>query len=386
MIDKYLNDEHIHSVINWLFRAHEITKRNGFSIGFDLRKGWLAPYSETTGYIIPTLYRYAIQYNDSKASDIATSSAMWLISIQNDDGSIFDFKGNHKKPQKRSPVVFNTGQDLFGLLAAYHFTGNNIFLKSAKIAAEWIISKQDSDGLWNDNTSSGSTNIATYYSHVTWPLYLVGKELSDEKIMEQANVGLNLIIKQVNDNLSVKLWGFNDSLPAFTHTIAYTIEGMLMQGLLSYNQQHTKAFTLGKKIAYKIIDLIEENGKLAGSYDEDWNGDYSYVCMPGNCQFAILFFLLYNILRDERCLNAADKVLEPVLKKQHLSKIIPSSIRGTVPASWPPVLGKYMRWMYPNWAAKYLADAIMLRMHVMNEIRLNDSENSYFDLLEKYSG
>ena len=371
--------------MQWLYQAYRVTNRNGFSIGFDIRRGWLSSYSETTGYIIPTLYRYSVAYNDSKASDIATEAAKWLVSLQKDNGSIIDFFGHYKNPKKRQPVVFNTGQDLFGLLSAYRFTGNSMFLDSAKKAAGWIISKQNENGLWNDSTSFGATNAAAYYAHVTWPLYLIGSELSDDKIKEHAEAGLERILDQINSNFSVKSWGFGDGSFAYTHTIAYTIEGLLMQGYIS-NGTKSKSFNRAKDISYKILGLIDKNGKIAGGYDENWKGDYSYTCMPGNCQFAIIFLYLYEIFGDNQFLNAADKVLLPVLKRQLLSLMLPSAIRGTIPASWPPVLGKYMRWLYPNWGAKYLADAIMLRMSVENESNLRDSAKSYFNLLEKYTG
>lgn len=385
MIDNHIYINRLEGAIQWLYRAHRVVNRNGFSIGFDIRRGWLSSYSETTGYIIPTLYRYSIQYNNSEASDIATEAARWLVSLQKNDGSIIDFVGHHNNSKKRPAVVFNTGQDLFGLLSAYRFTGEDLFLDSAKKAAYWIISKQDESGLWNDTTSFGSTNLAAYYSHVTWPLYLIGNELSDDKIKEHAEAGLGRILDQVNSNFSVKSWGFGDGSFAYTHTIAYTIEGMLMQGFTA-NGAETNAFIEAKNIAYTVLDIIEKNGKMAGNYDENWNGDYSYTCMPGNCQFAIIFLYLYQFLGDNHFLNGADNVLVPVFKKQQLSSIIPSAIRGTIPASWPPVLGKYMRWLYPNWGAKYLADAIMLRMVIENENSRPDSGKSYFDLLEKYPG
>jgi len=108
--------------------------------------------------------------------------------------------------------------------------------------------------------------------------------------------------------------------------------------------------------------------------------------MPGNCQLAIIFMRLYSLFDENQFLLAVDQVLAPVIERQHLSRFAPSAIKGTVPASWPPVLGKYMRWLYPNWGAKYLADAIMLRMSVENESNLRDSAKSYFNLLEKYTG
>ena len=372
--------------IEWLYKSFEVTGGKGFSIGFDLRRGWRAPYSETTGYIIPTLYRYASLYNKSKAHAIATDAAYWLLSIQKKDGSIIEFVGSPKNPVIRPPVIFNTGQDLFGLISAFNATGNEKFIEGAKKAAYWIISLQDKEGLWKDHTSFGSEDIAAYYSHVTWPLYLIGKLLGDSKIKDHATSSLNRIISLINDNLSVTGWGFNNKGLAYTHTIAYTIEGMIEQGLLDGGIA-SKSFEKAKLISLKTLELVKLNKHLAGSYDLDWKGDYSYVCMPGNCQMALIYIRLFDIHGDLEFLDGAKQILRPVMRHQTGSGIlIPSSIQGGIPASWPPILGKYMSWLFPNWAAKYFADSMMAL--IKSKERLNNSKKNhpYFALINKYPG
>ena len=240
--------------IEWLYKSFDVTGGKGFSIGYDIRRGWRAPYSETTGYIIPTLYRYASLYNISKAHNIATDAANWLLSIQNNDGSIIDFVGSPKTPKTRPSVIFNTGQDLYGLISAFNATENEKFIEAAKKAAYWITSLQEKEGLWKDHTSFGSDGIAAYYSHVTWPLYLTGKLLGDRKILDSATSSLDKIISLVNKNFSVTNWGFNKDSSGFTHTIAYTIEGMIEQGLLE-NGVSSKSFIIARSISLKTIKL-----------------------------------------------------------------------------------------------------------------------------------
>lgn len=372
--------------IGWLYKSFEVTGRKGFSIGCDLRKGWRAPYSETTGYIIPTLYRYASLYNISKAHDIATDAAHWLLSIQNQDGSIIDFVGSSKSPVTRPPVIFNTGQDLFGLIAAFHATGNEMFINGAKKAAYWIISHQEKEGLWKDHTSFGSEGIAAYYSHVTWPLYLVGKLLGDSKISDSASISLNRILGLVNKNLSMTNWGFNKNASGFTHTIAYTIEGMIEQGLLE-NGITSKSFDMAKSISLKTIELLEKHNRLAGSYDLNWKGDYSYICMPGNCQMALIYLRLFDLLGDKRFFESAKRVLEPVYKHQITNGVfILRETKGAIPASWPPILGKYMRWLFPNWAVKYFVDS-MMAIIISKEKSANFKPNhAYFELINQFPG
>src|SRR5262245_39831263 len=48
---------HLAAAIDWLTRAQDMC-RGGVSYGYDLRRGWMAAYPETTGYIIPTLFDY----------------------------------------------------------------------------------------------------------------------------------------------------------------------------------------------------------------------------------------------------------------------------------------------------------------------------------------
>jgi hypothetical protein len=374
----------LNGVINWLKRAFYVTNRKGFSIGFDLRRGWLASYSETTGYIIPTFYRYAKLFKSSEAFDIATSAAHWLISIQQNDGSIIDFVGHHKKPRPRSPVVFNTGQALFGLLTAFRANEDQVFLESAHRAANWIMKKQMDSGLWLDS-GFGARNPGAYYSHVTWPLFLVGCEIDNLKLIKSACCGLNAVISYINPNYSVKNWGFKPGAPAFTHTIAYTIEGMLEQGLLMGGIA-SRPFNVAQKIALKTIDMLERDNRLAGSYDENWRGDFSYICTPGNCQLALIYMRLYAFQDDIRYKKAAQAALQPIISKQLISKWIPSFIRGGIHASWPPIFGKYMPWLYPNWAAKYLADALMFKLYIENPSCFRNSEVDFLRLLELIPG
>ena len=385
MLTSHFGDlERLQAVVSWLVHAYNITGQKGFSAGFDLRRGWLTSYSETTGYIIPTFYRYAKLFNSSEAFEIATSAAHWLVSIQQNDGSIVDFVGHHKKPRPRSPVVFNTGQALFGLLAAFRTTEDQAFLESAHRAANWITKKQLCDGLWLD-AGFGATNPASYYTRVTWPLYLVGRETGDLKLIQSASRGLEAVLDHVKPNYSIRYWGFKPGGQAFTHTIAYSIEGMLEQGLLMGGID-SSPFKIARNIAIKTIDMFERDQRLAGSYDENWKGDFSYICIPGNCQLALIYMRLFTIDGDMHYKKAARAVLQPVLSKQLLSKGIPSFVRGTVHASWPPVFGKYMRWLYPNWAAKYLADALMFKLYIDNHSCFKNSEVDLLKLLELIPG
>jgi hypothetical protein len=372
----------LHAVSEWLMRSHKATGYKGFSIGFDLRRGWLASYSETTGYIIPTFYRYATLYDRHEYAAVATAAARWLVSIQSADGSFPDFGGRHANPYLRPPVIFNTAQDIFGLLAAYRMTGDIAFVDAALRAGRWISRRQSSNGVWH-NPGWGGVESPSYYSRVTWPLQLVATETSDDEISVAAHRGLDAIINRIRPNNSVGLWEFARGQPAFTHTIAYTIEGLLEHGLLIEDASITQR---AKSIAVTTLELLEQSGVFAGAYDDKWQGHFGYICTPGNCQLALIYLRLYFLEREERYLHGAERALKPVLKAQFISSFVPKAIRGGLPGSWPPVFGKYMRWLYPNWAAKYLADSLMFRAHAKDVDTANNQSSALPDLLRLFPG
>ena len=52
---------HLSEALGWLYRAQDATPDGGVSHSYELGRGWLPSYAETTGYIIPTLLNAAAQ-------------------------------------------------------------------------------------------------------------------------------------------------------------------------------------------------------------------------------------------------------------------------------------------------------------------------------------
>ena len=133
---------HTQATIEWLTRAHDRSNGGGVSYGFSLRGGWLPAYRETTGYILTTFYRAAYSLQRPDLADRATQMARWLVSVQNADGSFSNPKYGHEG------IVFDTAQDLFGLVAAWENTREEAFLHAARRAGGWLIQVADADGVW----------------------------------------------------------------------------------------------------------------------------------------------------------------------------------------------------------------------------------------------
>jgi len=138
---------HLVEAIEWLGRAQDATPDDGFARGYSVLysryfgdQGWQPSYPETTGYIIPTLL-HASQFLDRpQLAERALRAARWEIEVQLESGAV---QGG-VIGERRSPAVFNTGQVIFGWLAAYESSGAAQFAEAAVRAGRYLVSVQAS--------------------------------------------------------------------------------------------------------------------------------------------------------------------------------------------------------------------------------------------------
>ena len=79
----------------------------------------------------------------------ADRAALWEIDIQLPSGAV---RGG-VVGERPSPAVFNTGQGLFGWLAALRETGAGVVADAARRAGTFLVGVQDSDGHWRRGAS-----------------------------------------------------------------------------------------------------------------------------------------------------------------------------------------------------------------------------------------
>jgi hypothetical protein len=156
---------------NWILRSHEVCGNTG-SAGYYSQISWLtgfkrwsAPYPETTGYIIPTLINYSRMTNEIKYAVAAIEMAEWILTLQSDDGSL---PGGYFHGYANEPSVFNTGQMIKGLVAAYQYSGDTRFLQGSFKASLWLANVQDKDGAWRQYAFHAEFS-PSYYTEVCWP-------------------------------------------------------------------------------------------------------------------------------------------------------------------------------------------------------------------------
>jgi len=345
-------EEQLSAALDWLVAAWTATGRQGISAGFSLLYGWGAAYPETTGYLIPTLYDAASLTGRPDLAGMATSLAEWEIKHQHPSGGIRGYPAG-----QGDPVAFDTGQVLFGLLDVYRATGRNELLESADRAGRFLLCSQDENGAFSSNVYMRTPHA--YDVRISWALLLLSAATGEARYREAAerNLDWTLQLRLGNDLFAQN--GFLAGQPVITHLLAYTLEGLLECGALLGREDAVQTV---HRVLAKLLELIERHGRPAGSYREDWSGDYTWSCLAGECQLAIVFRKACRTASESsRYLQSSGQLLEAVRRTQILTTGH-SGIRGGIKGS-DPIWGPYEKYTILNWATKFFVDALLLDMH-----------------------
>lgn len=356
-----VNDPHIHlrETMQWLCRAQDATPDGGVSRSYALRfmrahqrRGWLASYPETTGYIIPTFFAYGKLTSDKEYHERAIRMAQWESDVQMESGAVqggvIDFVP--------TPAIFNTGQVLFGWAAAYRETQNPVFLQSAMRAGDFLVEAMDADGAWRRHGSQyarGGVNV--YDARSAWGL-LEGYGVTHKPEHREAVIrNLDFVLSRQQPNGWYAECCLDDDERPLLHTIAYTMEGLLESGAILNEPRFIEG---ARKAADALLALQRPDGSLAGRFDRDWHPAAKWSCLTGDAQTAIVWFRLTEITGEKKYAEAAARMIRYLSSTQNLTSNDPG-IRGGIAGS-QPIWQEYGTYEYLNWAAKFFADALML--------------------------
>jgi len=343
------NEKHISAAINWLLNAQKATIDGGVSAMYSLYQGWHASYSETTGYIISTMFNYYNKTKDEKIRENVIRMADWELSKQMRNGA---FPGGEKNG-KEFPIVFNTGQVTFGMARAYKETKNQKYKKGAIRAADWLVKVQNKNGCWDKSTYLNQPH--TYNTRTAWALLRVHEITKKDIYKKGAIKNIEWALKQQLPNGWFKHNAFHERQEPLLHTIAYSIRGILECGIHSKNKKYVNA---AKKAADVLLKKQRKDGSLPGSFDKNWNSSVSWSCLTGNSQTSIIWLILYNITKDEKYLNVSRKINRYMKSTQNI-KTNNAKIKGAIKGAYP-IYGWYAPFCFPNWAAKFFIDSLML--------------------------
>lgn len=349
------DEDHLRAAIDWLCRAQDRrvgqSDEGGVSAGWSFEDGWLPSYPETSGYIIETFIAAEKFSAIPGLVERAHRIIDWELSIQNTDGS---FPGHFGESESK-PVIFNTGQIMHGMIAGYLELERKECLDSAINAARWMVSRQDHDGCWRLSVHNDTPH--TYNTRAAWALLRTGLVANDRCFVDAAVKNIRWAISQQTESGWFRTNGFTaDGLP-FTHNIAYAIRGILESGLMLDDQGIIDAAI---KAAYAQAEQQRHDGWLAGRYADEWKPRAGYCCLTGVAQMSIIWLRLSQACGLEELEKNAALGISYLKSNQHITG--KNDYRDGAIAGSAPVWGRYSMFEYPNWAAKFFADALMMRI------------------------
>ncbi len=346
------SEERLHAAYGWISQSVAAVHGEGSSKAYSYLKGWLPAYPETSGYIISSLIEYGNTRRVPGALEAAQGIARWLGGRINADGGIPAIRATPSPS-----LAFDTGMVLQGLTGLSRAIGDPRCAELAHRCAGFLVETQGSDGSWTQDY--GSIPHA-YHARVAWPLLDYGLFFANNRAQQAACANLAWVIARQRENGMFAQAYFTPQLPYVnTHSLGYIVEGLLESFLLTNNRSWLAS---ARKTADRLLIILEENhGFLPGYFREDWRPKFlfpvPFACLTGMAQLARCWFLLYRIEGDEKYREAGDLCLSFVVQYQDLKTSFPA-IRGGLPGS-APFFGRYLPLRFPNWAAKFLMDALL---------------------------
>ena len=350
---RYNDAYHLRSAIEWLCRAQDVRNdkpdAGGVSAGWSFEDGWLPSYPETSGYIVETFIAAARTLDLPELVDRAHRIVDWELSLQSPDGA---FPGHFGEPGSQ-PVIFNTGQIMHGMLAGHGQLGRAECLESAVRAGHWLARNQDADGCWRRFEHHGVPH--TYNSRGTWALLATAIVANDAALEAAAVRNLEWALAQQQASGWFANNAFTPDRHPFTHTIAYAIRGFLECGVLLGSERYVGAAV---KAARAVAGVQRADGGLAGTYDQSWAAGARYCCLTGVAQMSLNWTRLAQVAGLADLRENARRAIGFVKRHQRVKDADPV-VRGAIAGS-TPIWGRYSMFEFPNWAAKFFADALMM--------------------------
>jgi hypothetical protein len=358
LFTEYSDEIHLKATMEWLARAQDVCGGDGVANVFYLKNGWGIAYPETSGYILATYLAYADYSNDKSYIERAVKIGDWEIDIQAANGGVFS------STELRQTRVFNTGQVILGWCKLFEYTDDKKYLKAAIRAGNYLLEVQETDGTWRRDTYCGAR---TYHARVDWALLRLAQLSGEQRYVVAAVNNLRWVLQQQQLNGWFDQCGFNND-PPIIHVIVYTLRGLLECSLMNNTAVDdleilpavTKATdALCKAMKTQFVANIV--GMVPTSFDEKWQSPALDSCLTGNAQLVCFLYALGHAIDNQGYRVIADGVLS-VTKQTQLVDSSLSAVKGAIPGTYPISHG-YVCNGYPNWAAKFFADALLMKIN-----------------------
>lgn len=342
----------------WLVRAQDATPDGGVSYGYfpvSNAHGWDMSYPETTGYIMTTLLDYARESGRTDLLERVTRMAHWEAEVQMPSGAVQG--GKATTPDKQSAAAFNTGMVLDGFTSLLAEVDDPVIERAARRAADFLVGDMTDEGLFSTNGPFvSSEKVKVFNVLCAWAMFRYGELVGGAVYRDAAIAAVEGALRFMTPNGWLRENCLSDPQRPLTHTIGYSLQGILEVGVLASRDD----FVITARTGFDpILGHIQPNGFLAGRFDADWRPAARWSCLVGSAQLAVVGYRLGEIVGDPKYIQAGDRLVNLLKATQRIDTDSPG-IDGALAGSFP-ILGSYMQGGYPNWATKYLLDALILQ-------------------------
>jgi hypothetical protein len=355
ILNRLIPDDSMRACLQWLRASFQATGCEGSSHSYSPLFGWARAYPETTGYLIETLLKASRLPGEGDLAEYAIGALNWLCTVQLPNGAFTALTAEH-----RVPSVFNTAQVLFGF--AFVLSSEDVgtaddrdrWALAGSRALDWLSGQLDEPVGWGSGAYVSGYD-PTYYTRALWGMLCMDEVLyGGSPLRGRVEQALERYARRFRPNGALDGWGFWPNKPAHTHTIAYALEGfwhtarMLNRADIAFRAETTLRRLLRQRAA---------DGRTAGAYDSDWRGVLHYRCVTGNVQLSLLAAQMAGAGDAAQWSAAAVSLFSEVANAQSFAPC--KGMFGGLPGS-APLWGPYLRMRFPNWAARFYAEAWML--------------------------
>jgi hypothetical protein len=333
---------HLVEAILWLCRAQDANADGGVSHSYAIGGSWGRSYPETTGYIIPTMFRASDVLGESEYNRRAMKMADWELTVQLEDGGIPDLLTGR-------PRIFDTGQVIFGLVEAYVRSGSEHYRVAAEKAGTWLVRAHCSRGSWEEDGREHA-----YFTRSAWALLRLSEVTRSSQYADLARSCLDRVLTFERAPGWYENNCLNDDARPLLHTIAYTAQGFAESGFLLGCDAYLDA---ARRTMVALASRVSTDGRIAGRFGNDWLPGSSWSCLTGMAQSVVVWKRLDTALGRAEFGIPVARVMAFMKRTQSIRSTNPG-IRGGVKGSYP-VDGEYGRYKVLNWATKFFADALM---------------------------
>ena len=351
---EYAHLDHLRAAIDWLCRAQDVRDdkpdSGGVSAGWSFEDGWLPSYPETSGYIVETFIAAAEVLDRPELVDRAQRIIDWELSIQRPDGA---FPGHFGEPGSQ-PVVFNTGQIMHGMLAGYLQLRRPECLEAAVKAGHWLARVQDADGCWRQFEHNGVPH--TYNTRASWALLATALIAGDAPLEDgrdpqsRLGAGATARIRLVRQQCVHSGPGAVHAHDRVRHPRVSRVRRAARQQPLRRRcaQGCARAGQCAARAMAGLPGPMTPTGLRARRY----------CCLTGVAQMSVNWMRCAQAAGAVELRDNARTAIAFLKRRQRLDdrdRSHAAAIAGSA-----PIWGAYSRFEFPNWAAKFFADALMM--------------------------